>query len=111
MTAPTLSSLARHGRLLAEQIATLTTELEEVKRRIRAAIPVGESIDVDDKPVTVGPNRRWNERQALTVIPEPLLPLCQVTKLDSATAKRNLPPDLYEQCMVEAGEPVVRGLS
>lgn len=106
-----LNQLVKHARAISAQIAALTDELDEVKRRVRAVIPPGSSVDVDGKPVKVIAVQRFNEQQALAVLPEQLVSLCQITKLDGATAKNNLPPALFQQCCVVSGEPSVHGLT
>ena len=106
-----LEELIRHGRDLTAQIAALGEELDEVKRRVRAVVPAGDTVDVDGKPVKVIAVMRFNEQQALSVLPPSLIELCQTTKLDSAAAKKNLPPALYAECCKPSGEPSVHGLA
>lgn len=59
--------------------------------------------------ITISPNHRFDEDEALRAIPEPLI--AYVTKhvpahdrIDKFACKRELPPALYERCMVPQGE-------
>jgi hypothetical protein len=100
-------------RLLEIRDAKTTLEAEEaqLKTTIRAHLKPGDQGCVNGQPVVaVTPNRRFSPTLALETLPEPLLSLCMVTKVDSAAAKKALPPAVYEQCMAEVGEPVVRVL-
>lgn len=89
--------------------AELEAEEKHLKNTIRTRLNVGDKGTVNGQPViTVTPNRRFNADLAADTLPGPLLSLCTVTKIDSTLAKKNLPPVLYESCMAEVGDPVVR---
>lgn len=96
---------------LAQQRAEIEAEEAHLKKTLRAHLTIGTPATVNGQPVvTLTPNRRFNADLAKQTLPESLLALCTVTKVDSAAAKKTLPPALYEQCMAEVGEPVVRFL-
>lgn len=84
--------------------ADLQIEMDAIKARLREG---GTQIAPCGVKVTVSVNRRFSADVAAQVIPEALLPLCQETVISSAKAKAALPPAIYEQAMVEVGEPRV----
>lgn len=90
------------------QIRKLEESKTALRERIASFAGGHKDIAVDGHTVlTQSPNRRFNARrceQLLAAHPD-LLALCTKTAIDSATAKKNLPPALYEAAMVEAGLP------
>lgn len=98
-------------RLLTLQQTRTDIEAEEarLKTLIRSRLHVGDRGTVNGQTVlALSPNRRFSPSLAEQVLPASLLDLCKVTKVDSSTAKKTLPPALYDSCMAEVGEPVVK---
>jgi hypothetical protein len=98
-------------RLLEIQQTRTELEAEEkhLKQQIRTHLTVGDRGTVNGQPViTIAPNRRFNIALAEKTLPAELLKLCTLTKIDSSIAKKTLPPVLYDSCMAEIGEPIVR---
>lgn len=90
-------------------IAQLTEAANDLKGRLRQLLPEPGTYTAEGaKVVTLAPNRRFDPVQAQRGLPGPLLDAIRVTKIDAATAKQVLPPALYELCMVDVGDPVVR---
>lgn len=90
-------------------IAQLTEQANDLKGRLRQLLREPGTYTAEGaKVVTLTPNRRFDPRLAFELLPDDLLRLCTVTKIDPAAAKKVLPPAIYEQFMVEAGDPVVR---
>ena len=106
---PTLKAAVTRLLEIREQRTALDAEETHLKTLVRAHIPVGGAGTSNGEPiVTVSPNRRFNADLAKTTLAPELLDLITVAKIDPPTAKKTLPPALYEQCMAEVGEPVVR---
>lgn len=104
-----LADTYRQLRRITNEITDLQAIAEDIKARLRAAVPAGSKVEVDGQPAfSVTPNRRFNATTAEHVLPAELLELCKVSRVDAKAAKEVLPPALYAQCMVEVGEPVVR---
>lgn len=98
-------------RLLEIREARLLLDAEEanLKNIVRTHIPPGQAGTVNGEPVvTVSVNRRFNPDLAQKALPAELLTLITVPTVHGPTAKKTLPPALYEACMAEVGEPVVR---
>lgn len=89
-------------------IAELENDAADLKAQLRARLPVGEHTVGGVKALTITANRRFSPALAEEVVPAELLALCKVEKVDPATARKVLPPWLYEQAMTEVGERVVR---
>lgn len=85
----------------------IEAEQAEIKERIRA-LGIG-SHSAAGMTINVTPNRRFNADHAAKVLPESLAALCikTTTAIDAGLAKENLPPAVYESCMVEVGQPRV----
>lgn len=84
--------------------ADLTLEMEAIKERLRDG---GTQTAPCGIKVTVSPNRRFDANRAASTLPAELLTLCQSVVVDSAKAKSNLPPAIYEGLMSEVGAPRV----
>jgi hypothetical protein len=105
---------ARERELIAAYLGidAQIRKLSETKTALRdqLALIVGghRQISLDGHVVmTQAPNRRFDPSLAeelLADFPE-LLRACQRTAIDPATAKRVLPPGLYEKAMAETGLP------
>lgn len=109
MTPDELAELTRRYLELAARRDEAELELTTIKAKIRDAHPTGTNLTTTDGVhVAVTANRRFDPTLAADVIPADLLTLCQVVKVDPATARKTLPPALYDACMVDVGEPVVR---
>lgn len=97
---------------LEAKIRELQGEVDDIKARMREALPVGKHETSLGLTVSVTPNRRFNEAQATEVLtmlcPPETLKACQVTKIDSAAAKAVLGGAMYELCKANVGAPVVR---
>lgn len=109
MTELTDDLRATAHRLLTvqQQRAELENEERDLKARLRAALSVGDKGTIDGQQVvSIVPNRRFSPDLA-EQLPEPLRKLTLVTRPDSSTAKRNLPPAVYDTLMAEVGEPKV----
>lgn len=102
-TADTVRRLAA----VTAHIAELTGEADRLKKKLREHLAPGTyAVDGVDA-LRISPQRRFDPALAEQTLPEQLLALCTVTKVDSATAKRKLPPDVYASLMTESGEPRV----
>lgn len=88
-------------------IRELTAEADSIKARLRAtfAEKLG-SHDVGAYRINVAASRRWNEAQALAVLPPEIVAACQVATLSSAEVKKLVSPAMYEACTVPS-EPRV----
>lgn len=105
----TLRAVVSRLAALQEQRTALDAEDKRLKAEIRQRLSAGQKGTVGGQPVvSVAPNRRFQPAVASEVLPRDLLNLCKVTVVDSKAAKAVLPPALYEQCMAEVGEPVVK---
>ena len=97
------------------EIRDLKTALDSeetfLKAQIREAIPAGTTGTVNGTPViSVSLNRRFSPDLAAKTLPAELLSLVTVPTVHGPTAKKTLPPALYEACMSVVGEPVVKPL-
>jgi hypothetical protein len=87
----------------------LVEEQEAIKARVREQLPAGKH-ELSTGVVTIAANRRFDPalaKQVVRTINPALLPAIMATKIDSATAKKVLPPATYEQCMKDTGTPRV----
>lgn len=95
---------------ILDQQAHLEAQAREIKAELRA---LGTGTFTDSagvERISIRPNRRFAREQAAKVLPPELLALCTVTTVDSAQARKALPPAVYETCMTDVGDPVVRVL-
>lgn len=102
-----LAGLVRRYRQLDISAREIADEQADIKARVRKLLDVGDRVPVDGKPVAVQPNRRFDPGLAERVLTPEWLAACTVKKVDSAAAKKILPPALYEACMAEVGDPRV----
>ena len=106
-TTDQVAALARDYRNLDLQKSLIEEQQENIRQRVRDLLDVGDSVDVDGKAVRVEPNRRFDPARAAAELPPDLLALCKVEKVDSAAARKVLPPSLYESLMSAVGKPRV----
>ncbi len=99
-----LDELVKRYADVASHIATLNAELDAIKDELRA---VGTTTAPCGMSVSVSVNRRFNADRAAEVLPASLLAAVTRPQIDTTLAKAQLPPALYEQCMVEVGQPRV----
>ena len=87
---------------LAKQLATALANLDDAKRyadslkeAIRQQMPEG-ALEVGDVTLTVSPGKRFNEKKAIPLIPDDILPLVTYpeTRVDRDKLKALL-PDVY----------------
>jgi len=91
--------------------AEVDAEINELKAKLRSTLTVGQRGTIDGTPIlSVTANRRFDPDYAAKNLPAGLLAMCMVSVLDRTRAKSVLPPALFESCMREVGEPVVRAL-
>lgn len=96
---------------ILDQQAHLEAQARDIKNELRATLGTGTFAGKDGVDrVSIRPNRRFAREQAAKVLPPELLALCTVTTVDSAQARKTLPPAVYETCMTDVGDPVVRVL-
>lgn len=107
LTEATRSIVSRLAAI-AEAKGTLDAEEKTLKAELRSSLDLGQWTYAGTPVVTLSPNRRFSADKAATVLPPELLALCRIEKIDPATAKKVLPPALYESCQDIAGEPVIR---
>jgi hypothetical protein len=94
---------------LASKREDIDGELEGIKAKLRDAYPDGIRTSTSSGVmVSVSVTRRFDPEQAKNVLPAHLLQQCLVTKVDAATAKKLVPPALYDACSVVTGKPTVR---
>ncbi|WP_130012164.1 hypothetical protein [Serinicoccus sediminis] len=79
---------------------TIDGELEEIKAAIRDLVPEGKH-PAGDGEVTVTPNRRFDEKKALKLIPAEVLPVLTYPETRvHKDALRDLLPDVYDAAQV-----------
>ena len=89
--------------------AEVDAEIAELKTKLRSTLTVGQRGSIAGRVVlAVTANRRFDAAYAERTLPPELVVLCMVSVLDRMRAKLVPPPALYDSCMREAGEPVVR---
>lgn len=104
---------------LEDQITPVATELATVQDRIKEMTERADTLKAQLRDLTQGTpdsyaagaltvtislNRRFNPQLAERILPDDVLALCRVSKVDSAAAREVLPPALYEQCMAPVGD-------
>ncbi len=100
----TLAPLASRLATILETKAALEVEERDVKAQIRALVPGPDTYAAGGYTLSVSPNRRFDPALAARIVPDTLLELCKVAKVDSAAAREVLPPALYQQCMKAVGD-------
>lgn len=97
-TTDRLATLRDRYLVLAARIKTDEDELEQIKAAIRDAAPVADTYDVGDGSIVISASRRFNEKKALPLIPEPLraFVIRDEPKVD-AKALAALAPEVFEQ--------------
>jgi hypothetical protein len=104
-----VDSLAVRYLELAAKREDIDGEMEGIKAKLRDAYPDGvRTATTSGVMVSVSVTRRFDPEQARKVLPAHLLQQCLVTKVDAATAKKLVPPALYDACSVVTGKPTVR---
>ena len=106
--ADTLAPLAAELAQIASERADLDTREKDIKARIRDLVDGPDTYDAGDLTVTVSTNRRFNEKKALPLIPEEILPLVSYpeTKIDREKL-RALLPEVYESAQDHYDDKVV----
>jgi len=99
-----LAPLATRLAQILDDKATLESEERDIKARIRGLVPGPDSYTAGSYTITVTPNRRFDPKTAERILPQELLDLCRVAKVDAAAAREVLPPALYQQCMTSVGD-------
>jgi hypothetical protein len=105
----TVSELVARYAHLEQQRASIVEEQDVIKNQLREALELGKH-ETDAGVVTLSVNRRFDPtlaREVLTGINPDLITACSTTVINAATAKKVLPPAVYEQCMKESKDPKV----
>jgi hypothetical protein len=99
-----------HTRLRQVQanLTRLQEEADLLKGQLRDQAGVGTHTVAGKTVFTIRPNRRFDAGLAERLLTPEFQQLCTITKIDAATAKRVLPPAMYDACSAEVGEPVIR---
>lgn len=105
----TLDDLIREYVTLADQIAALTSRLDQVKTTMRSlgvgrheSSALGLAVTVSKPPARFNP-----DRFAEVVTTVELIDACTEPVISARKAKQILPPAVYALCCVEGGEPRV----
>lgn len=106
MTEPTFEEdVAAYVELDARR-ADIQIKLDEIKARLRER-GLGKYDGPNGIVVNVTANRRFSADKAAEVLPDELISMVQTTSVDAKLAKAKLPPDTYDMCKIEVGEPRV----
>jgi hypothetical protein len=92
-----LTPLVAELTTIAEQKADLDARERGIKAQIRGLVPGADTYDAGGVTVVVSHNRRFNEKRALPLIPEALVPVVTYpeTRIDKDKLKALL-PDVYD---------------